>query len=273
MVGRRCRLPRSAGRTAGAAGAGDYPNKSIRLVVPSAPGGGTDIIARWIGQGLTDAWGQTVVVDNRGGGGGTVGVTIVAKAAPDGYTMLLGSVGHLTFAPAVRPEPRVRCAERTSRRSRSRRTSRSCSLPTPSLPAKSISRARSRSRRSKPGRHQVRLGRRRLGLAPGHRAAGTAPADFDAARLLQGQQPGLDGRDGRRDPARDRGAGDRAAAHEGRQGPGTRGDRLEARPGGARAADRRPRRVPRATRSTSGTGSSSRAARRARSSRRPTRRS
>jgi tripartite-type tricarboxylate transporter receptor subunit TctC len=86
-----------------AAGTGNYPNKSIRLVVPSAPGGGTDIIARWIGQGLTDAWGQTVVVDNRGGGGGTVGVTIVAKAAPDGYTMLLGSVGHLTFAPAVRP--------------------------------------------------------------------------------------------------------------------------------------------------------------------------
>jgi tripartite-type tricarboxylate transporter receptor subunit TctC len=84
-------------------GASGYPNKSIRLVVPSAPGGGTDIIARWIGQGLTDAWGQTVVVDNRGGGGGTVGVAIVAKATPDGYTMLLGSVGHLTFAPVVRP--------------------------------------------------------------------------------------------------------------------------------------------------------------------------
>ena len=83
--------------------AGGYPKKSIRLVVPSAPGGGTDIIARLIGQGLTEAWGQTVVVDNRGGGGGTVGVTIVAKAAPDGYTMLLGSVGHLTFAPVVRP--------------------------------------------------------------------------------------------------------------------------------------------------------------------------
>lgn len=83
--------------------AGAYPSKAIRLVVPAAPGGGTDIIARLIGQGLTDAWGQTVVVDNRGGGGGTVGVTIVAKAAPDGYTMLLGSVGHLTFAPVVRP--------------------------------------------------------------------------------------------------------------------------------------------------------------------------
>ena len=84
-------------------GAAGYPNKSIRLVVPSAAGGGTDIIARLIGLGLTGAWGQTVVVDNRGGAGGIAGVTIVAKqAAPDGYTMLLGSVGHLSFAPAVR---------------------------------------------------------------------------------------------------------------------------------------------------------------------------
>lgn len=80
-----------------------YPNKSIRLVVPSAPGGGTDIIARLIGQGLTDAWGQTVVVDNRGGAGGLAGVMIVAKqSAADGYTLLLGSIGHLTFVPAVR---------------------------------------------------------------------------------------------------------------------------------------------------------------------------
>jgi|SRR5882672_2081205 len=84
------------------AGAGDYPHKSIRLVVPAAPGGGTDIIARLIAQGLTDSWGQTVVVDNRGGAGGTAGMTIVARqSAPDGYTMVLGSVGHLTFAPAI----------------------------------------------------------------------------------------------------------------------------------------------------------------------------
>ena len=85
-----------------AAGAGEYPSKSIRLVVPSAPGGGTDIIARLIAQGLTESWGQTVVVDNRGGAGGIAGLTIVAKqSAPDGYTMVLGSVGHLTFAPAI----------------------------------------------------------------------------------------------------------------------------------------------------------------------------
>ena len=80
----------------------NYPNKSLRLVVPSAPGGGTDIIARLIAQGLYESWGQSVVVDNRGGGGGIPGVTLVAKqSAPDGYTLLLGSVGHLTFAPAI----------------------------------------------------------------------------------------------------------------------------------------------------------------------------
>jgi len=81
-----------------------YPNKPIRLVVPSAPGGGTDIVARLIGQGLQEAWGQSVVVDNRGGAGGIPGVATVAKqSAPDGYTMLLGSNGHLSFAPAIRP--------------------------------------------------------------------------------------------------------------------------------------------------------------------------
>ena len=82
--------------------AANYPSKSLRLVVPSAPGGGTDIIARLIAQGLFESWGHSVVVDNRGGGGGIPAVTLVAKhSAPDGYTLLLGSVGHLTFAPAI----------------------------------------------------------------------------------------------------------------------------------------------------------------------------
>jgi len=84
-------------------GTSGYPNRPIRLVVPSAPGGGTDIIARLIAQALGESWGQTVVVDNRGGAGGIPAVAMVAKqSAPDGYTMLLGSVGHVSFAPAVR---------------------------------------------------------------------------------------------------------------------------------------------------------------------------
>jgi tripartite-type tricarboxylate transporter receptor subunit TctC len=88
-----------------AAFAQTYPHKPIRLIVPSAPGGGTDIAARLIAQGLTESYGQAVVVDNRGGAGGIAGVTVAAKlSAPDGYTLVLGSNGHLSFASAINPK-------------------------------------------------------------------------------------------------------------------------------------------------------------------------
>jgi tripartite-type tricarboxylate transporter receptor subunit TctC len=75
------------------AGAQSYPNKQIRFVAPFPPGGPADILSRTIGQNLSDSWSQQVVIDNRAGAGGNIGAEIVAKAPPDGYTMLMGFVG------------------------------------------------------------------------------------------------------------------------------------------------------------------------------------
>jgi len=77
-----------------AASAQGYPTKTIRLIVPFPAGGPTDIIARMVGQKLTDSMGQAVVIDNRGGSGGNIGADIVAKSAPDGYTLLMAIVSH-----------------------------------------------------------------------------------------------------------------------------------------------------------------------------------
>ena len=71
-----------------------YPNRPIRLVVPFAPGGTTDALARLIGQRLTQSWGQPVVIDNKPGAGATLGADLVAKAPGDGYTLLMGAAHH-----------------------------------------------------------------------------------------------------------------------------------------------------------------------------------
>ena len=76
-----------------------YPERPIRLVVPFAPGGNIDINARTLAPGMSEILGQQVIVENRGGAGGRIGTDAVAKAAPDGYTWLLGSTGSLTVNP------------------------------------------------------------------------------------------------------------------------------------------------------------------------------
>jgi tripartite-type tricarboxylate transporter receptor subunit TctC len=76
-----------------------YPTKPIRFIVPFPPGGGNDTIARTIGQKITEAWGTQVVIDNRAGAGGVIGAELAAKAAPDGYTLLLGGVATLAILP------------------------------------------------------------------------------------------------------------------------------------------------------------------------------
>ena len=88
---------------AGEASCQDYPAKPVRLVVPFAAGGGVDSVARLIAQSLSGPLGQQVVIDNRGGAGGVIGMEIVARAAPDGYTLLMSHVG-FTAMPGLYPK-------------------------------------------------------------------------------------------------------------------------------------------------------------------------
>ena len=82
-------------------GAQSYPNKPVKMIVTFAAGGGADFMGRLIGQKLTETMGQPVIVDNRAGAGGAIGNEAVAKAPPDGYTLLLGAAGPLVISPAL----------------------------------------------------------------------------------------------------------------------------------------------------------------------------
>jgi tripartite-type tricarboxylate transporter receptor subunit TctC len=82
-------------------GATDYPARPIRLVITYPPGGNTDLVGRAVAQKLVEAWGQQVVVDNRGGAGGVLGTVIAKQAAPDGYTLLLGTSAGMVLNPLL----------------------------------------------------------------------------------------------------------------------------------------------------------------------------
>ena len=82
-----------------------YPQKAIQFVVATAPSGGTDAVGRLIAQKLSEALGQNVVVDNRPGASGSIGSALVAKAAPDGYALLVANVGHVAMNPAIARVP------------------------------------------------------------------------------------------------------------------------------------------------------------------------
>src|SRR6195256_855212 len=85
----------------GPAPAQDYPSRAITLIVPYPAGGGVDAMARIVGEKLSAALGQQVVVDNRGGGGGHIGTRAVAKSPPDGYTLFLGHTGSISINPSL----------------------------------------------------------------------------------------------------------------------------------------------------------------------------
>jgi tripartite-type tricarboxylate transporter receptor subunit TctC len=87
--------------TTGAWAQTGYPNKPIRLIVPFPPGGGNDVIARVVAQKLGERLGQTVVVDNRGGSNGTIGLVALMQAPPDGYTLAVGAAGPMAVNPSL----------------------------------------------------------------------------------------------------------------------------------------------------------------------------
>ena len=96
-------LPAVAGLCAAAAAAQPYPSQPVKLIVPYPPGGNTDIVARLYAQKLSERLGQPVVIDNRGGAAGTLGVGIAAKSPNDGYTLVIGDLGSLVIGPLSKP--------------------------------------------------------------------------------------------------------------------------------------------------------------------------
>ncbi len=90
-----------AGGTAAPASAETYPDRMIKIVVPFTPGGPVDLVARLVAQRMAPALGQSVVIENRAGAGGVIGVKAVVNAEPDGYTLLFGNVSTLAVIPAV----------------------------------------------------------------------------------------------------------------------------------------------------------------------------
>ncbi len=86
------------------ASAQQYPVKPVRMVIGFPPGGGTDIVGRIVAQKLSEAFGQQIMPDNRGGAAGQIGTEIVARAPPDGYTMLMAHVAALSILPSLVPK-------------------------------------------------------------------------------------------------------------------------------------------------------------------------
>src|SRR4029450_1228380 len=97
-----------SGAAASAQDTGSYPSRPVMMIVPFAPGGASDFVARIIQHGVSDILGQQIVVDNRPGAAGMIGTESAARAAPDGYTVFLGNIGTLSINPGVYTNMRIK---------------------------------------------------------------------------------------------------------------------------------------------------------------------
>lgn len=144
------------------AGAAGYPEKPIRILTPFSAGSVTDLLARPLAARLSEAWGQPVVVDNRTGAGGSIAAEIVAKATPDGYTLLVGASGPTVINPLL-VKSLAYDAQRAFTPITLTATNNLLLTVTPSLPAKSV-REMLELARAKPG--QLRFGSPGIGSSP-----------------------------------------------------------------------------------------------------------
>ena len=165
-----------------------WPQKPIRLLVGFAPGGGTDIVARTLGQRMSELLGQPVVVENRAGASGTIAADVVAKSPPDGYTLLVGHSNSNAIAPFVlKNVPYDAASDFTAdhlhrlRAERARRQSRR---------ARQVRDRAGRAREVEARRDDVCVVRRRQHAASRRRAVREADRHEDQSRAVQGQRPG-----------------------------------------------------------------------------------
>ncbi len=220
-----------------------YPSKPIRLVVPFPAGGSLDVVARAIGQKLTMAWGQPVIIDNRPGAGGNIGADLVAKSAPDGYTILEGALSthavnvslysRMPYDPVKDFAPITLVA-----------VTPNVLVLNPSVPANTVARA-DRLRQGESGQARLRLGQQRQRRSSRRRAVQGRSRRRHGARSVQGQRARDAGPARRPDPADVRQPGQLDAAGARRQAQGARGHDGAALAAGAGSADARRERAAR----------------------------
>jgi hypothetical protein len=246
-----------------ASAADAYPSRPIRIIILVVPGGGADITSRAVGQKLTEAWGQQAIVDNRPGGNGIVGMEIAKNANPDGYTLVLGTIGPVAVNPSLYklPYDPVNDYEPVARAV----SALNVLVVHPSVPVKSVKEmiayAKANPAKLNYGSSGVgfrRPSRRRAVLHTGRRE--------DAARPVQGRGA-RDGRSrGWQHPTHLCDDIDGAREHEGEPDPSACRDLRQARRSSSASSRRSRRRVCPGSRSTTGTASRRRAARQSLSS-------